>query len=185
MSGDVLTRPRAVVVVESMFGNTASVAAAVAQGLTEEVDVEVVTAATAAPLDEGADLVVVGAPTHAFSMPRPMTREEARRQGALAVDTCRGVREWIEDIPVGVHSPRVVTFDTRVMRTRRMPGSAARASARDLRAKGFSPLAASTSFYVDDVRGPLAEGELDRARAWGTRMGSVLTAVTASPAAGR
>jgi hypothetical protein len=179
------TGPRALVVVESMFGNTATIAAALTQGLAREMDVEVVQAASAPPVDEGLDLLVVGAPTHAFSMPRPVTREDARRQGALAVDTGRGVREWIEDIPVGEHHPRVVTFDTRVMRTRRMPGSAARASARDLRAKGFSPLAASTSFYVDDVRGPLAEGELDRARAWGTRMASVLSAVTATPAAGR
>jgi hypothetical protein len=185
VSGEVLTRPRALVVVESMFGNTAAVAAALAQGLAEEMDVEVVPAASAAPLEEEVDLVVVGAPTHAFSMPRPATREDAQKQGALAVDASRGVREWIEDIPVGEHHPRAVTFDTRVLRTRRMPGSAARASARDLRARGFSPLAASTSFYVDDVRGPLAEGELDRARAWGTRMGSVLTAVTASPGAGR
>jgi hypothetical protein len=185
VTGAVLTRPRALVVVESMFGNTAAVAAALAQGLAEETSVEVVPAASAPPLDEEIDLVVVGAPTHLFSMPRPVTREDARQQGALAVEPSRGLREWIAELPAGPHHPRVVTFDTRMTRTRRMPGSAARASAGDLRAKGFAPLATSTSFHVDDVLGPLAEGELDRARAWGTRMGSVLTAVTASPAAGR
>jgi hypothetical protein len=166
-----------------MFGNTATIAAALAQGLAEETDVQVTTPVDPPP--EDVDLLVVGAPTHAFSMPRPVTREEARRQGAIDVHTGRGVREWIEDIPVCPHRPRVVTFDTRVMRTRRLPGSAARAAARDLRAKGYSPLAASTSFLVDDVKGPLSEGELDRARAWGERLGSVLTAVTASPARGR
>ena len=186
MTGDAAAteaRPRVLVVAESMFGNTASIAAAVAQGLAEETYVELTTPVD--PPREDDDLLVVGAPTHAFSMPRPVTREEARRQGAIGVTVARGVREWIEDIPTQPHHPRIVTFDTRVMRTRRLPGSAARAAARDLRAKGYSPLAASTSFFVDDVRGPLADGELDRARAWGERLGSVLTAVTASPATGR
>ncbi len=176
-------RPRVLVVAESMFGNTATIAAAVAQGLADETDVQVTTPVD--PPREDVDLLVVGAPTHAFSMPLPGTREEARRQGAIGVNLVRGVREWIDDIPVRLHHPRIVTFDTRVMRTRRLPGSAARAASRDLRAKGYSPLAASTSFFVDDVKGPIAEGELDRARAWGARVGSVLTAVTATPAAGR
>jgi hypothetical protein len=176
-------RPRVLVVAETMFGNTATVAGAVAQGLAEETYVEVTTPVH--PPRDDVDLLVVGAPTHAFTMPRPGTREEARRQGAIGVNVARGVREWIADIPVGPHHPRIVTFDTRVMRTRRLPGSAARAAARDLRAKGYSPLAASMSFFVDDVKGPLADGELDRARAWGERLGSVLTAVTATPAAGR
>jgi hypothetical protein len=184
MSGEGRGRPRVLVVAESMFGNTATIAAAVAQGLAEEADVEVTTTPDDAPRED-LDLIVVGAPTHAFSMPRPVTREDARRQGAIGVNTSRGVREWIAAIPVSAHHPRIVTFDTRVMRTRRLPGSAARAAARDLRAKGYSPLAASMSFFVDDVRGPLADGELDRARAWGARIGSVLSAVTATPATGR
>jgi hypothetical protein len=183
MSAEDRGRPRVLVVAESMFGNTATIATAVAQGLAEETDVEVTTPVD--PPREDLDLIVVGAPTHAFSMPRPVTREEARRQGAIGVNTSCGVREWIAAIPVCAHHPRIVTFDTRVMRTRRLPGSAARAAARDLRAKGYSPLAASTSFFVEDVRGPLADGELDRARAWGVRLGSVLSAVTATPARGR
>ena len=58
---------RAMVVVESMWGNTRAVAEAVASGLGEEVSVvEVAQAPTQVPPE--IDLLVVGGPTHAFSM---------------------------------------------------------------------------------------------------------------------
>ena len=69
-----------------MFGNTATVAEAVAASLTAEgMSVTCVDVADAPPLESvEADLLVVGAPTHAFSLSRPGTREEAVRQGAPA-----------------------------------------------------------------------------------------------------
>jgi flavodoxin len=61
-----------VVVYESVYGNTAAVAQAVAEGLRAlgEVDVRAVG-------DESveADLIVVGAPTHAHGLPSSMTRK--------------------------------------------------------------------------------------------------------------
>ena len=41
------------------------------------------------------DLLVVGAPTHAFSLSRPGTREEAVRQGAPAEHARTGIPEWL------------------------------------------------------------------------------------------
>ena len=35
-------------------------------------------------------------------------------------------------------------------------------------------MVAAESFFVDDVRGPLGEEELERARAWGARLGSIV-----------
>jgi hypothetical protein len=69
---------RAVVVYESMYGNTHLVADAIATGLATacQVDVVPVERADRQVLD-GADLVVVGGPTHAHGMTRASTREAA------------------------------------------------------------------------------------------------------------
>jgi len=69
---------RAVIVYESMFGSTKKVAEAIAEGLAgcAEVSVVPVTSAGAHTLD-GADLVLVGGPTHAHGMSRPGTRKMA------------------------------------------------------------------------------------------------------------
>ena len=91
----------ALVVHESMFHNTATVAEVVAASLTAEgMSVTCVDVADAPPLESvEADLLVVGAPTHAFSLSRPGTREEAVRQGAPAEHARTGVREWLAAAP--------------------------------------------------------------------------------------
>jgi Flavodoxin len=169
-----MTTARALVVYESMFGNTADLAHAVAEGLAIGVDVEVVEVHDAPDgLDEGYDLVVLGAPTHAFSMSRPATREEARAKGAAAAADL-GLREWMDDLDHGPHHPAVAAFDTRVGRVRRLPGSAARRAVRVARRLGYRPACAPESFFVADVAGPLAEGERERATAWGRRLAAPL-----------
>ncbi len=72
---------RAVVIYESMFGNTRTIAYAVGAGLGEYFDVEVVPVALASPASyEDADIVVVGGPTHVHGMSRPSTRQGAAKQ---------------------------------------------------------------------------------------------------------
>jgi hypothetical protein len=162
---------RALIVYESMFGDTEKVARAVAEGLRSHMTVELVEAGEArAPLVELVDLVVIGGPTHAFSMPRQSTREDAVRQGASAVSTATGIREWIDHLRAGPHSEKVATFDTRIAKVRHLPGSAAKAAAKGMRKHGYSTLVKPESFYVDDVAGPLLDGELERAKAWGERL---------------
>src|SRR5512139_1244290 len=96
---------KALVVYESMFGNTEGVARAVADGLRGHLDVDVVEVAKApSPLGEDVDLVVVGGPTHAFSMTRQNTREDAVRQGAQAGSAAYGIREWIDHLRNAPHS---------------------------------------------------------------------------------
>ena len=72
---------RGFVVYESLFGNTALIAQAVVDGLKEHLDVETHSVAEG-KLPEGADLLVIGGPTHAFSMSRTTTRQDAVNQGA-------------------------------------------------------------------------------------------------------
>ncbi len=173
---------KALVVYESMFGNTEKVARAVADGLGGHLDVDVVEVGKApSPLWEPVDLVVVGGPTHAFSMTRQNTREDAKRQGAASGDAGFGIREWIDKLQEGPHAEKVATFDTRVTKVRHLPGSAAKSAAKGLRRHGYSTVAKPESFFVDDVSGPLVDGELERARAWGEQ----LAAAVAQPASAR
>jgi hypothetical protein len=166
---------KAVVVYESMFGNTRRIAEAVAEGIrsaggdVEVRHVEDPAAMTAATVARLADLVVVGGPTHAFGLSRRRTRADAaRRPGALQPTRVgRGLREWLEALPESTGRGRAASaFDTRMARPK-VPGSAARAAARRLRQLGFAVKAAPQSFWVEDVAGPLVVGELERAEAWG------------------
>jgi hypothetical protein len=164
---------RALVVYESLFGNTEQVALAITGGLSEHLDVELLEG-TDAPqvITEALDLIVIGGPTHAFSMTRPSTREDAFRQGVSHGSTAVGLREWLEQLGNGPHSAPVATFDTRVSKVRHLPGSAAKGAARLVHKLGYSSAAQAESFYVEGVTGPLLEGELDRAHSWGEQLGS-------------
>lgn len=160
---------KALVVYESMFGNTEQVATAVADGLREIMDVDV-REVRAAPLPEETDaLLVVGGPTHAFSLSRPSTRVDAIGKGATHGSQETGLREWLDGLSRGRHSQPVAAFDTRVERVRHLPGSAARKAMKLLRRDGYKS-AGSESFYVRDVDGPLLPGELERATAWGRQL---------------
>ena len=160
---------KALVVYESMFGNSEKVARAVADGIGGVADVLVrdVTTCAVGDIPGDVDLLIIGGPTHAFSMSRPGTREDAIRQGARQGLASRGLREWLEGVPADLRALPCATFDTRVTRVRRLPGSAARSAARVLRRRRGRMVAAPESFFVNDVSGPLDVDETDRARAWG------------------
>jgi flavodoxin-like protein len=162
---------RAVVVVESMFGNTEAVAQAVAEGLSDQFMVDVVRVADAPTvIANDVDLLVVGGPTHAFGLTREGTRLAARDQGAkpsTGVDV--GLREWLGRLHPHSTALAAAAFDTRIKKTG-VPGSAARAAMRRLRRLGFRAAARPTSFYVAGIGGPLLAGELTRARGWGAHL---------------
>jgi flavorubredoxin len=157
----------ALVVFESMFGNTRDVADAIAEGLRTRYSVDLVEVGAApTTLPRDMDLVVVGGPTHAFGMTRPATREDAAsRSPSGIISSGTGLREWLEALVLPTVM-RVAAFDTRIDKPR-VPGSAAKAAAKRLRRLGAHITAPAESFYVVDVRGPLLAGELQRARAWG------------------
>jgi hypothetical protein len=158
---------KAVVVYESMFGNTEQVTRAVAAGLAESLEFDVY-AVGEAPVDPdaGAAVVVAGGPTHAFSMTRERTRTDAHRQGATQGDLAIGLREWLDALPRGRHETRLATFDTKVAHPS-LPGSAGRSAARVGRRHGYRMLDQPQTFVVGGTPGPLVDGELERAGAWG------------------
>ena len=69
---------RALIVYESMYGNTRRMAEAIAEGLEAAMPTRVLPVASA-DYDAlaGADLLLVGGPTHAHGMSHPATRAEA------------------------------------------------------------------------------------------------------------
>lgn len=171
---------RALVVYESMFGNTEVIARAIARGVGRHADVTVADVRTL-PEAAGMDLVVVGGPTHAFGMSRPTTRQNAEQQGQTrpgGIDV--GMREWLDRTapPAGMAA---ATFDTKVDKPF-LPGSAARKAYRHLRRLGCRMVVPAESFRVTGTTGPLAAGEEKRAEQWG---GTIVTALRGHAAASR
>ncbi|WP_214401410.1 flavodoxin [Pseudonocardia lacus] len=170
----------ALVVVESVFGNTRRIAEAVAAGLGQRTHVRVVDVAEAVDAEaaavRSADLLVVGGPTHAFGMTRASTRRSAAEQaGGGAVPAEVGLREWLAGLPPVEGRRIAAAFDTRADRPR-LPGSAAAAALRRLRRLGFERVCGPESFRVSGTKGPLVDGEAERARLWGAALLARVTA---------
>lgn len=164
---------RALVIYESMFGNTRQVAEAVAAGLAVSARVELVEVG-AAPLelDDDLDLLVVGGPTHGHGMTRPGTRTAAadERTGPVPPSTT-GLRDWLGAVRIRP-GLAVAAFDTRFDKPQWLTGSAARVVAKRLQRGGLRLAAEPESFFVLGTTGPVRDGELDRAYDWGLTLGS-------------
>lgn len=173
-----MDRMTALVVYESMFGSTRAIAEAVGAGLADaDVPARVVEVGELAEeageaLPDDVTLLVVGGPTHAFSMSRESTRADAAQEvpGGRVISDRTGVREWIERLRLPGPLP-VATFDTKVARPA-LPGSAARAAAKRLRALGGREVLPPHSFTVHGKADGLVDGQLDVARAWGRELGT-------------
>jgi hypothetical protein len=167
---------RAVIVYESMFGNTKEIALAIAKGLATglEADVLEVGEATGQPGDD-VGLLVVGGPTHAFGLSRASTRRSAADQATAPVVSARGgIREWLDDVPRARDVlTAAATFDTHIDKPRWLPGSAARSAAKRLRGLGYRLAVPPESFFVTGTPGRLLDGELDRARDWGEQLAAL------------
>lgn len=164
---------RALVVYESMYGNTRHIAEAIAEGLGGEGVAKLVPVAEAADLDVvDCDLLVVGGPTHVHGMSRESTRHEAEEAAMVAADdlplepnaTLTGVRDWLESLPE--RTGRAVAFDTRVDAMPLLTGRASKGITKLLRRAGYEIVADPESFLVDKET-HLIPGEQDRARRWG------------------
>ena len=164
------------VVFQSLWGNTAAIGRAIAQGLgpdtlvggTDEID----------PGETAdASLLVLGAPVHAMSLPTAQTMKGVASRplhsGDLPPDTAQPLlREWIAALPERV--TLFTSYDTRV------PGFVGRGGVSTIErlmiANGGRQLCKSEGFFVVNRRtvhepaSMLREGELERARRWGERI---------------
>ena len=161
----------AIVMYESIYGNTRRVAEAIAEGL-GGAPVVPVSDADDQVLAE-VDLLVAGGPTHMHGMTTSLSRklavDGAQEDGHADVEPSAaegpGLRGRLARLDG--NGRRAAAFDTRIDRSPALVGSAARGIARRLRHRGYELTAEPESFFVEDAEGPLAEGELDRARSWG------------------
>jgi hypothetical protein len=172
---------RALIVFESMFGNTQRIAEAVAGGLSGYAQVDLVEVGQAPiGIDAGLDLLVVGAPTQVFGLSSPNSREGALKQAPDGLASRGiGLREWLAALPGDAAQVPAAAFDTRLAKPAWVTGSAARGAAKRLRRRGHPMVAPAESFLVEGTPGPLRDGEVARARAWGARLGAKRAAATA------
>jgi hypothetical protein len=174
----------AVVVYESMFGNTHTIADRIGEGLRfAGVDTVVVSLHDATDEVVGAaDLLVVGGPTHVHGMSSKMSRsgvdEMAGKEG-LDLDPDwegDGLRDWFDDLP-RTNAGSAAAFDTRVHATALLTGQASKGIAKRLRSHGYSLVTDPESFFVDKTN-HLEPDESDRATAWGRTLASSVGATT-------
>jgi len=179
---------RALVVYESMYGNTHVVASNVADGLraTHEVTLVPVAGATA-DLVAGADLLVVGGPTHMHGLSSPATRRMATQAAAkpasglsLDPDACGpGLRDWLRRDwlkGIGGGPSLAAAFDTRLNGVPAFTGHASRGIGRLLKRHGYPLIAAPESFLIGQ-QNTLLDGEASRARRWGAALGVIATSI--------
>jgi hypothetical protein len=164
---------RALIVFESMYGNTRTISEHIAVGLADRYEVTLVPVAYATPeLVAQTDLLVCGAPTHAHGLSRPSTRraavEATKKDPALDIEPGAdgpGLREWLDGLEHRDGAPAAV-FDTRIKAPALLTGRASRRIARRLHRSGRKLAVAPKSFLVDKHNHLLAD-QPSLAEAWG------------------
>lgn len=139
---------KAIVVYDSMYGNTQQIAEEVGRALGVDTRVVKVGQLDAGEIT-GLDLLVVGSPT----------------LGGRATEP---VQAFLANLQEGaIKGLRFATFDTRYTgKFVKIFGFAADRIAQSLSQKGGIQGAPPEAFYVTGKRGPLKEGELERAATW-------------------
>jgi Flavodoxin domain len=178
---------RAVIVYESMYGNTHVIAEAIARGLApgNEVTVVPVAGATRELLD-AADLVVAGGPTHMHGMSKASTRKAAvegsqKHGGQPALDADAegpGLHDWFGSL--GRMSASAAAFDTRIAGPAMLTGRASKGIAKLLERHGLTLIAPAESFLVSSDN-QLQAGEEDQAQEWGAELAAKVPATQVRP----
>jgi len=151
---------KALVIYDSVFGNTEQIAQAIGNALGSQEDVEILRVSNV-KLEQltGLKLLIVGSPTRQF---RPTA----------------AINNLLKRIPKnGLKGVKVAAFDTRftmsaIEESRVLPffvrlfGYAAKPISDRLKKKGGELIIPPEGFFVEGVEGPLKEGELERAADW-------------------
>jgi flavodoxin len=135
------------VVYDSQYGNTEKMSRAIEGAIPGS---RVIHASEAGPSDlETVELLIVGSPTHGG---RPMA----------------AVQTFLMKAPVtAIKGINVAAFDTRFASIfAKIFGYAAGRIADPLKKKGGNLLVSPEGFFVEGTKGPLKEGELERAASW-------------------
>ena len=149
---------KALIVYDSVYGNTEKIARAIAGAITPSDGVKVLRAGEANPSELASiNLLIVGSPTHR-GRPTP------------------AIREFLSRIPANaLKNVGVTSFDTRFQAKDKgvgirillgVVGYAAGRITDSLKGKGGYLAALPEGFIVEGKEGPLKQGELERAADW-------------------
>jgi flavodoxin len=164
---------KAVVVYESLWGNTAAVARAIAEGLGPGVPA-LSTAEAVGEAMAGVDLIVAGSPIIGFKLPSDKIRDAVRANPGPGAPrppdlSHPSMSSWLKALPKG--QGRSAAFETKI----RGPwGNAVSAISKGLEQAGYTPLDKPKGFIVSGKFGPLRDGEVDKARAWGAELAKLM-----------
>lgn len=160
---------KTLVIYDSAFGNTEQIAQAVGNGISG--DVNVLRVSDVKP-DQflGVELLIIGSPTQRF---RPM----------------KMISDWLNGIPQNsLNGVRAAAFDTRLTMDEinqtpilaffvKLSGDSAYAAkhiAKQLKKKGGQLVAPPEGFFVEGMKGPLVQGELERAVDWAKQIVAIV-----------
>ena len=138
------------IIYDSQYGNTEQIAKAIAGGLGTAGDLRLLKVGETSPADvTDVNLLIVGSPT----------------QGSKSTPA---IQEFINKLPKdNLKDVKIVAFDTRMTNPIiRMFGYAAPKIAKTLEGIGATQLVPPEGFWVKSGKGPLKEGELERASKW-------------------
>lgn len=140
------------IVYDSAYGNTEKIAESIGSAITDEVKTLHISNVHPSEL-ESLDLLIVGSPTQG-GKPTP------------------AIQEFLKEVPESTtKGVSVAAFDTRFStRLVGIFGYAARKIARNLETKGGNLISPPEGFFVSGTKGPLNEGELERAASWAKKI---------------
>jgi flavodoxin I len=141
---------KALILYDSVYGNTERITRAIAEAVAPSGEVKVLRAGEANASELASiDLLIVGSPTHG-GRPTPAIQDLLNK---VTQPSLNGIN--------------VAAFDTRSQaKLARVFGNAAGRIARYLTKKGGVLVVSPEGFFVAGTKGPLKEGELERAAAW-------------------
>jgi flavodoxin len=137
-----------VVIYDSMHGNTEIIARSMGDTIGNDVSVIKASEVNLSNLDS-VDFIVVGSPTQGGRPTQP-------------------IQDFFRRIPdSAVKGVRFAVFDTRIpAKWVKIFGFAAGKMNKALKRKGGNPVISPEVFYVEGTKGPIKDGELERANNW-------------------
>ena len=149
----------ALVLYNSFFGNTEKIALIIGKTLGSPDQVKIIPIADVKPISlSDVNILIVGSPTRAFR-PTP----------AIVAFLKKLPKNALQDIAVAAFDTRISVTDVNskfLTFMVKMFGYAAEPIGVLLKKKGGNLAIAPEGFYVKDTKGPLKEGELERAEKW-------------------
>jgi flavodoxin len=143
---------KTLVVYDSMYGFTEKIARAIGSGIADEVKVKRVSDTNLSEVEDS-DLLIIGSPTQGGRMLKPL-------------------QQWFDNLPeTTIKGKKTAAFDTRIpAKWVKLFGYAAGKISESLKKKGANLIVEPEGFLVKAAKGPLVDGEEERAKVWGIKI---------------